>query len=298
MKRLVHYCSQNYQSGGMGGVPRFDDELKKVFPDIISVAKNQHGSFLNWFARHSTTDLKDLIVITDNGMCLDIPEDALCLAVHHGMARTHKERNPEWPGEHFIIQQDKMINRGNTLFVACSTFTANEFHKHYGQESDYKILHAVDTKPYFSEAIDSRVIVDARSPDKGSEAVKEMRRLIPNYSFVDLKCGKYDKEKGYRNSAIYLSLSISEGNSYSMLDALACGLPVLGTDVGLLGGDYNPRMGEVISFKDRMDFALIHQKLDHISKNMDKYDPAGWMEENCSFKSWKNQWRALIADVS
>ena len=105
---LIHYINSDYKDGDSGGVARFDHELHKVFPDMITVTKERKD-----LKKYIDSQL-DTIFITDNGMCLDIPDRFKCIVVHHGCAKTHRERETEKQKEKGSDgeRQKKRGNRG------------------------------------------------------------------------------------------------------------------------------------------------------------------------------------------
>ena len=94
-----------------------------------------------------------------------------------------------------------------------------------------------------------------------------------------------------------MCVSYHEGNAYAVMDAIACGLPVLSTTSGLFDGDYDERLGEVIPWKERGNANLINEKLQKIYDNYDKYDPIGWMQDTIPFDKWKNQWQEFVTKI-
>lgn len=287
---IINYATPTYESGSFGGLARFDYELRKVFSEMVSIQRSN----VNW----RLFDSKNTVVITDHTYALDIPESIKVIAVHHGMAAVHKERNTEWNGDFYVHAQNLMNKRNNTWFVGISKFTEYYAKKHYNINDYDVILHSVDTIPSTSSCAGRNVVGDWRSQSKGHDIIDTLRSKVKDFIFSQLVCDKYVKNIGYEDKNIYLCLSVSEGNSYSMMDAIACGLPVLSTDVGLFYGDYDKRLGEVISWKDRNNFSLIREKLEYIYENYDAYDPIGWLNETIPFNIWKNRWRNLIEVIA
>lgn len=287
---IIHYTPTNYESGSFGGVARFDYELRKAFPELRSVLRQPN---IPWFKlNHHET-----IVITDHSFIKEIPEQFKVIAVHHGMAAEHKQRNPDWNGDFYVQQQQGMKDRDKTWFVGVSKFTQEAAKKHHNIIDDIVILHAVDTVPLTKSKRGYNVIGDWRTPSKGRDLIQKLREHCPQFSFNQLTCGKYDKASGYANQNIYLSLSACEGNSYAAMDAIACGIPVIGTDVGLFGGDYDKRLGESISWQDRANVTVVKEKLYHVYHNYDQYNTIEWMNETITFDQWKIQWKDFVEKI-
>jgi len=288
---IIHYTRSNYEMGSFGGVSRFDYEIRKVFPSIISVLR---GSKINW----NILDPVKTIIITDHSFVNEIPTQYKVIAVHHGMAAEHKRRNPDWQGDLYIQQQQNMKRRKKTWFVGISKFTEQAAREHHDIVDDAVILHAVDTLPITKAKQGYNVIGDWRTPSKGRDLIQTLSNECAEFNFNQLSCGKYDKANGYEDQNIYLSLSACEGNSYAMMDAIACGIPVVATDVGLFGGNYDKRLGEKISWKDRGNVSVIKEQLYNVYNNYEQYNPIQWMNDIIPFSQWKTEWKDFMEKVS
>lgn len=283
---IYHYCGTTYNHGSYGGVARFDHELRKVFPDMISFTPTEYMKVM--------PQIKDSdIVITDNGMCNHITNHAKCIVVHHGSAIVHKKREPSWNGDHYVSDQKRMKQRTNNVYVAPSTFMKNAFWDSCGLHS-MLIRHSCDLEePPYIQCDKPVILGDWRDNNKGSTIIPLLKQEAPEFEFRQLKCGRSNesKESAYSEADIYLTLSLSEGCSYSQLDALACNVPVLSTDVSLFGGDCDRRCGEVISWKDRSNVSLIISKLKEMLGK--QYEPRQWFDKKCNFETWSYTWRTL-----
>ena len=292
--KLLHYVASSYEFGSFGGVARFDNELKKAI-GIKTFLPRQRSELLDELS-------PDSIVITDNGKCMDIPDCYKCIVVHHGIARIHKRREPAWNGSQYLTGQEKMSNRKNTYFISPSSFVQRHVKIEHGIDSEL-ILHSVDLEKQIKPrrtSLKPVVIGDWRGYNKG-EMVARKLMASDKYEFKFLKCGndKESKQAAYAEADIYLALSLCEGNSYSALDALACGIPVLSTDVGLFGGDCPTGVcGEIIDWKERNNTVLIEEKLDYMMNNIEKYTPSAWVSSTNSFEKWCKRWREYVMKIN
>lgn len=292
--KLIHYIDIDYTDGFYGGVPRFDYELHQIFPDIETRTKKRHGP-------PSGSLGEDVIVITGNDLCLDIHPDDKCIAVHHGIARTHKYNDPLWKGDHYVGGQNRMINRPNTYFVGCSTFCKTEFKRWYDVEDWKVILHGVRTNKNgaFIPSRNSKTILgDWRSHTKSGGGLIQRLMVGSPLIFKQLGHHLYNKVEGYRDVGVYFCPSLHEGNSYSMLDAIACNIPVLATNVGLFGGDFDDRVGKVFSWQAVNDDMTMKALLASILEDYDQYSPREWMEETCSYDMWTKQWHDAVEEMA
>jgi glycosyltransferase involved in cell wall biosynthesis len=290
MKKVINYTPSSYSNGSFGGLARFDYELKKVFPDLISMPRGN----TNW----GYFNPSDYIIISDHTYVLEIPIEFKAIAVHHGMADIHKQRNENWPGDIYVNLQSRMKDRPNTWFVGISKFTQDSAKKLHNIDDYAVILHGVDTESNRMPEKGFSVVGDWRNESKGEKIIKELRNQNTMFTFNQLSCGQYEKTSGYINHNIYLCLSVSEGNSYSMMDAIACGLPVLSTNVGLFYGDNTDILGEVIDWNQRNNISLILDKLMYIYHGYERYNPKKWLQDTIPFDSWILQWQNLVKEIS
>jgi hypothetical protein len=290
MKKIINYTPSTYESGSFGGLARFDYELKNAFPDLISLLRPQ----VNW----NEFNPKECIVISDHTNIFEIPIDFKVIAVHHGMAAVHKSRNPNWPGDLYVSLQSRMKERPNTWFVGISKFTQEAAKKIHGIEDYSVILHSVNTQSSIQPSRGYSVVGDWRNDSKGKRIIEKLKQQNTMFTFNQLSCGKYEKASGYIDHNIYLCLSVSEGNSYSMMDAIACGLPVLSTNVGLFYGDHTSILGESISWKERDNIDLILDKLMYIYHGYERYNTNQWLAETIPFDLWIERWQSLVEEIS
>jgi glycosyltransferase involved in cell wall biosynthesis len=303
---IVHYLDRDYLDGAMGGVSRFDYELSLEFPDLITCSKYRRD-----LDKYTSMKPSEVIFITGNDMCLDIPPQFKCLVVHHGCAVTHQQREPNWPGSHYIKGQSKMKDRPNTWFVSPSKFMSREFKKHHDIDTDFHIMHYSDMLSFLATngnnlptgAKETRVLGDWRNFNKGKSIIDQLSSDSATRSYEQLNCGVSitSKYREYSTASIFLSLSLSEGCSYSQLDALCLNIPVVSTDVGLFGGNETDGIhcpGKVISYKDRYNIELIQETISEVLNNMDLYSPKQWVKENMNKRKWTTEWNKAICHVA
>ena len=250
---VIHYVCGCYPYL-KGGVPRFDNLIKTVYPNRIFVKAQEEKHILLELINNYCD--KQLLIITDNQFAVDIPTHIPLIIVHHGIARTHSERDPLWTGETrdlCINGQDEMLEKRsshNTIFIAISQFCIDEFTRHYGEKyTKFRIFSLptpYDKFGFYSESKSTNskpvIIGDWRDTNKGSHLVAELQIRFPEYEFRQLKTTdtndmvEHNKqiENSYHSADFYLSFSKSEGNSFSILDAFYYDLCVIGTNVGYL----------------------------------------------------------------
>lgn len=286
--RIWSYVGARYEDGAWTGVPRFDHDLRKVFPDMQSV----------------TTLPKDLdpgedLVITDNHLSVDVPDNVKTIVVHHGCALTHWERDSGWRGPQtaeLVRKQEEMFRRPNRIFVAPSEWVRREFIRHYKLPENYATVIPHHVKPFGpiparSDRSRPVVIGDWRTQNKGSLLIKRIQEAAPDFEFRQLKCTPETRQQFYLDGDIYLCLSLSEGAPYAVADAEACGMRIVSSNVG-----YCHEFGSVglswMNWEQMSDLDVV--KL-HLSKarKMGR-DPHNFFQRY-TFLDWRNRWDGLVS---
>lgn len=221
----------------ISGVACYDHVLRSVFPRCTRRVAGAR------------------VVVADNHAVLRVSADTLAVLVHHGVAATHLERDPNWPGARLAEMQRKMLRArspANTAVVSCSEFCKTEFARHYGGAYTRFPCRVV---PHTSALPQQRwerrdapagrpvVVGDWRLPHKGSDALSDIEALAPEFEFRQMRVAppapfdadEFSRRKVafYRDADVALVLSSHEGNSYFLLDAMQMDLVCVSTDVGL-----------------------------------------------------------------
>ncbi|REJ69537.1 MAG: glycosyltransferase family 1 protein [Planctomycetota bacterium] len=299
---LYHYCPFTYATWGpVNGLARFDHELRRALPEIVTLTRRNDVVNLS-------PDDNDKVVITGNGYCLDVPDAIKCICVHHDIAVYERDRvfvalqqigqkrgaTPILP-DRLPSRSDRNMqikDRPNTIFVAPSTFALEAFRSCYGIGEHFLIPHAVDLPA--QEHCRSRVVLgDWRGMNKGLHFIPALAEK-GNYEFRFLRCGAHDKSQAYAEASIYLTISATEGGNYAALDALASGLRVVATDVGVFYGDLDASdYGACISWQERSNVRLILDKLDEVYDRYDQFQPRQVIEHD----EWCRRWWSLVDAV-
>ena len=139
---IISYCSNTYPYS-YGGVSRFDYCLSLIFPNrIFFKGPQQINQLLEYVSKN-----KNYVIITDNHLASQFPSHIPLIIVHHGVARTHLDRENDWDKKWkdlCVYGQDMIFhlrNPNNTLFVSPSLFCINEFERIYGKRyKEYRIV--------------------------------------------------------------------------------------------------------------------------------------------------------------
>jgi hypothetical protein len=264
---IVSYVRNTYPND-VTGVACYDHILRTVLPGTRSFT--QRAAMRKYCKEHP-----DVIVITDNHMCLDVPLETKCIIVHHGIAKLHGDREPDWARRNasLIQGQRRMLQKrspANTRIVSCSTFCSRHFEAIYGQLYTQFQRHVV---PHMSalelygqspeRAVRDGLPVicgDWRLPHKGSKIIQQVKAMLDEeFEFRQMKVQPpkpFDpaafaqaKMDFYSQCDLMLCLSLHEGNSYFVLDGMYCNLPLVTTDVGLADDLVKGRDATILQWK-------------------------------------------------
>lgn len=285
--RLFSYVGKRYEDGAFSGVPRFDFEIRSVFPSIKSVTE-------------IPTDLDaDDVVITDNHLVVNVPPVVRTIGVHHGCAKTHYDRDPAWrtpQTEKMVVQQHEMFFLRNRFWVSPTMWARDEFRRAESLPETYcaVIPHWAKRFGPVQKRARSRPVVigDWRDRNKGAGLITALQQANPGVEFRQLNFKRGAHEPFYLDADLYLCLSVSEGGSYAVADAEACGLPIVTTDVGWCG-EFTDAC--VIPWKDRESVEIVSHC---VKKKLSEGRALPSFFEGWTFEKWSRTWRAAVEAVS
>lgn len=314
---VIHYCCGSYDIGDFGGVARYDYHISLAFPHRIFVKGPQQKKILHTLVRN----VNNPIVITDNHLACDVPNDIQTILVHHGCALTHAEREPNWNkywrdlccnGQANML---KYRSPEKTHIVSISTFCTEEFARHfpslYPRFKNTLMLHTseLDQKSY-KTTFNRKPIVfgNWKGFIKGENLIPSLCSSTNDFVFEPLAVhyspkihksfNDYNKAKQqfYTNRDIFLQLSVCEGNSFATLDAFLCGNVIVATDVGLTFADVPD------DCYIKLDYKRIHDTNYIITKLKEAWENKETLAENarkfflthCSMDKWKKQMTTLV----
>jgi glycosyltransferase involved in cell wall biosynthesis len=313
--KLISYCCGTWPN--LGGVARYDIQIKLIFPErVFFIGPQQKNQMLDFLKT-----CKNPIIITDNHLACDIPNEYPVLLVHHGSALTHAEREPEWDlyWKNLCCDGQKRMlycrKPSNTWILSCSQFCTDEFTKYfnkdYEQFKNTLILHSSDLDDTSYKNIFNVIPIilgNWNNNNKGKNIVDSISKSTDEFIFKQLNVtlnnnenmNSFNKRKQeiYLNSDIFLQLSLSEGNSYASLDALLCGLVVVASNVGLFYKDVPEDCFVKIEWERNNDVNYVLEKLNYAWKNKEilSKNARKWYLENCKFIDWKNKMKNIIDD--
>lgn len=230
IKNIIHYVCGTYPFD-FGGVARFDSLLQDVFPHrIFMKAQEESNKLYNFCLENPLTTL----VITDNQHACDVPQNIPCIIFHHGVARTHAERDPSWNKQVRDIcvnGQDQMFEHRlphNTIFISISKFCSDEFQRHYKTQyekfrkfllhvpvekrisSEWALKKTKSNKYKFedpfnmstlTESTKPRILGDWSTANKGSEIIPKLQQILKDeFEFVQLKTSPTQNVEQHRKN--------------------------------------------------------------------------------------------------
>ena len=100
----------------------------------------------------------------------------------------------------------------------------------------------------------------------------------------------------YIDADIYLCLSIVEGSSYSVLDAMLNNLLIVSTNVGIMENEIRKESFVELSW-DNLDIDIISEKIRYIWNNKKRYQNKSREEYNrfISWDRWEKEWKNLVS---
>jgi len=314
--QIISYCCGTYPN--VGGVPRYDTQLKLVFPNrVFFEGPKEKDKMLSYLTTCSRP-----IIITDNHLSLDIPNEYIVFIVNHGPALTYSERDPNWDpywrdlccnGQKIMLDYR---NPDTTRIIQISTFCIDESKRWYPERIDLfkNILlpHSCELDRTLAKTAFSDVPIilgNWGNSGKGSAIIPQLKEYMQEYKFSHLSV--YPKKRGetlssfnkrkqeiYLQSDMYLQLSVCEGYSYSATDALLCGLVVVATDTGLFYKDVPEDCFVKLDWTKIHDQEYIKEKIQYGWENREIISKKGreWFLKYHSFTDWQQKMEQIILE--
>lgn len=263
-----------------GGVPRWNRDMKGWCPaarhyswdDIIQVYGDsgapewEKAKILNRWLVSTGRIKKDDVVVADGFWAAGLEDHPNVVSVCHGIWShlTNDDviagRQPEFPTHH-AVQVDfrrKHLERRGRL-VSVSDFITDQMRLQWGFES-FVINNAIDLNSFcprkeYVKRDRPLIIHGVTTSNKGFDHIDILKGLDVDVMLLDeaqrrLNIPKYD---ALAQADLVVHPSAYEGNSYFVLESLACDVPIIGYDVGLMYQAVKERapVGWVISGRQR-----------------------------------------------
>ena len=200
---IISYCNETWP--GVGGVGRYDTQLKLIFPERVFFKGPQEKDKMLEYLKSCDKP----IVITDNHLACDIPNEYPILLVHHGCALTTSERNPSWDPywrDLCCDGQKKMLsfrNPKNTWIISISKACSDDFTRFYPllypKFKRIDLLHSseMDEKNFKFKFNKNPIILgNWNHPKKGEHLFPKLKELLPDFEFKQLNIMPIKNESG------------------------------------------------------------------------------------------------------
>ena len=274
-----------------GGTERFTEYLREAIGcDVRSPADPHRLGKYEW-------------VISNADLGLDWASNKICF--FHGL----------WKQLHVNLgitsgteeeRQRQAAQRKDVYLVAASNSVASQLECWY-QVSKNKIRvisHGIPLdvwRPALSnpKSIRPRILHVATDIVKAREIIPVLQRILPDFDFVLVyrRIGLPATPELYQRGDIFLHLSRYEGNSYACMEALACGLPSVLTDVGFFAEGFND--WEKIGMKITIDTSLedVARAILTVYEQRKDYAPREVAEKYFDFRRFKQDWVSLLMEL-
>lgn len=218
---------------------------------------------LNQFLLSRGLVTRDVVVVADGFWASGLEHLPLAISHSHGIWShlTHEDvlagRQPDMPAHHAaqVAFRTRWRQQLGKPMTAVSDFIAHEMQAQWGLSVDAVIGNGVDLeefRPRLRESIYANCnrpmvmhgVNDRFNSNKGWDHIELLARSLPNVEVVSLD-EAYDRFQFYSDmpwtkalvlsqARLFVHPSAYEGNSMMVAEALACGLPFVGYNVGLM----------------------------------------------------------------
>jgi glycosyltransferase involved in cell wall biosynthesis len=191
-----------------------------------------------------------------------------------------------------------------------STFIAEQMMLQWGFKSEV-IDNGIDTdkfkpvekKSSNGEFFDGRLIIHGTTTvNKGFDHIEAVRRVCPNDQVLSLDEAaeflKMSKYEALANADLVVHPSAHEGNSYFVLETLACGIPLISYNVGLMYHSWrdNQKAAYVLDRNERSPEKTAAAVVEFFDKGPPyKLRPRAFAEQH-SIQQFHDDWKEYLID--
>jgi glycosyltransferase involved in cell wall biosynthesis len=318
---LVSYTHLDAPGGG-GGVPRWNRDFIRFFPDARHYSfydypwhlgtdklnEWEKARLLNYWLLQTGRIKSDDIVIVDGFWGLGLEHLQNVVSVAHGIWShlTFEEsaagRRPEFPLHH-AAQLDyrlKLVKRGGRI-VSISKFLHDQMLSQFGLQSTI-INNGIDLDEFrvcdWHERVErDRLIIihGVTNANKGFEHIDLLKKSIDaDVWLLDEAAHQLEMDKylALAQADIVVHPSAFEGFGYFPIEAMACGVPVVAYNVGVMADASSKNVGVVLDRRTRSPLKTV----DGVLMAMDRrgtYTPRRFTE-GYSVEKFGGAWRDYL----
>ena len=255
--KVLHVSWRSRAEGELGGVEKFaayfQDAMRARGHDCRIVAWSDYpgearlrsisnpdralilGSWID-------SELDFDVAVVDGYWGIGITGRPVVPVVHGTWAGFHVNMgNASWDTHPEVAAQHTAFTATNAHPVACSPASARELERYHHRTAPV-ILHGVDLDIFTPQkngrdvAAGAPLVLEAagKNVKKGSEIIPAIaRELRPDFRVEYLNAGAGQEAARFQAGEVFLHPSRHEGNAYALLEAMAVGLPIVTSNVGL-----------------------------------------------------------------
>ena len=265
--KVLHISWLKRSDGELGGVEKFAHYLNLALKDaghscriiswndypnaerMASIPNPDKALMLGAWAE---AEIKFDVAVSDGYWGSGITERPVVPVIHGTWAQFHLNMGGSPWTNIEVRAQHAAFNAPNSWPVACSPAAAKELEDHHHRRPATVILHGIDLEEFYplkQGNFDPPPVVlhAASNTKKGSAIIPAIaRQLRPDFNVFYLDAGAGQEAQAFQRGDIFLHPSKHEGNAYALLEALATGLPIITTPVGLFASIEDGLVGRVL----------------------------------------------------
>lgn len=279
-------------SGSLGGVPKYNWYLQRaiggdiLLPEEFMQRKNQY----------------DILIADGHFAGMGLPKQKK-ISIVHGILNEFLIRNKGNIHDPWNRLQLETWKDSSVITVAVSPSVDKYLYKYTNKHAHTIILTGIDVNEFclseFSRATEQLVVHAANDYNKSSfnklDQILELNKKLNTFKFTYLNATAGQESSKFSQGRYFLQPSNYEGNSYALLEAMACGLPIVASNVGLLEDLNNDTLGKIIPWTSSAEQFL--DALHEVSFNYDKYKPREYVLEYATFDKFKTSWENLLKNI-
>lgn len=313
-RECIHYCWSDYP---------YSDRA-----DVIMLPEWDKARILNLYLLRSRKVTHDDTVVADGFWAWGLESIPHAISHSHGIwghvtwKDTQRGTEPENPFHHAAqVAFRGTWTRLGKRFTAVSEFIAFEMDAQWGFRVNRIINNGVDTEVFRPSTRDTNLndlliihgVNDRGNINKGWDHIEALKEGIPGAHVLSLDeaqtlLGRYDepwtKAETLAAADIVVHPSGFEGNSMFVAEALACGVPVVGYDVGYLwvvDREYGPTVMDRDWRSPDLTVQTVKGLLDDPDHASKLAGPDGLSRRlalrDLDIKVFRQRWRAYVSDV-
>lgn len=193
----------------------------------------------------------------------------------------------------FVAAQLDMWNDERTEIVCCSEQCIHELQ---WAGVDYTratlIHHGIDMEVYRPYGEPRVFMQAATSVRKGSDIIDQIIHFegCPPLEFMNEHSGIPESKARRLSEAIALvAPTRHEGNAYVLLEAMACGVPLITYATGLAANEMDERCGVIVD-----DMAPVNYLRKMLEFDRSLYSPREWVRENAGYEQFAREWKEYL----